>query len=151
MLGKRVKLRILPKTLLRHTLWGTPSLKEGWDLVTGCDRLGSSRWTRCMLKGSFELAGWVTRDFLKLGEGHDTEEFAQSCEQRALEGFVLERWDWQGPNSHYTQPQNTECGPLYNVRLCTDGAAIQSFTRFLQHTVQWPSSHAGCILTSAFC
>lgn len=90
MLGKRVKLWIVPKTLLCHTLWGTPSLKEGWDLVTGCDRLGSSRWTRCMLKGSFELAGWVTRDFLKLGEGHDTEEFAQSCEQRALEGFVLE-------------------------------------------------------------
>lgn len=56
----------------------------------GCDRLGSSRWTLCMLEASMELAGWVTRDFLRLGEGHDTEEFAQSCKRRALESVVLE-------------------------------------------------------------
>lgn len=30
------------------------------------------------------------RDFLRLGEGHDTKEFAQSCKQRALERVVLE-------------------------------------------------------------
>lgn len=56
----------------------------------GCDRLGSSHWTQCMLKGSFKLAGWVTTDFLRLGEGHDTKGFAQSCKQRALESVVLE-------------------------------------------------------------
>lgn len=43
-----------------------------------------------MLKGSFELAGWVTRDFLRLGEGRDTKEFAQSCKQSAIESVVLE-------------------------------------------------------------
>lgn len=43
-----------------------------------------------MLKALAELAGWVTRDFLRLGEGRDTEEFAQSCKRRALESVVME-------------------------------------------------------------
>lgn len=63
-----------------------------------------------MLKALVELAGWVTRDFLRLGEGHDTEEFAQSCKGRALESVVLEGLGLAGAQ----QPLST--GTEYRVR-----------------------------------
>lgn len=57
----------------------------------GCDRLGSSCWTLCGLLGWFELdGGGDTKDFSRLGEGRDTEKFAQSLKQRASGSVVLE-------------------------------------------------------------
>lgn len=124
----------------------------------GCDRLGSSHWTQCMLKGSFKLAGWVTTDFLRLGEGHDTEGFAQSCKQRVLERVVLESLGLAGaqqppPTAAEYRVRPTSLWMLYNIRLCTYGATIHSFTSWvLRHTVHWPFSHTSCILTSTtFC
>lgn len=91
----------------------------------GCDRLGSSRWTLCMLKALVELTGWVTRDFLRLGEGHDTEEFAQSCKGRALESVVLEGLGLAGaqqplsPETAYrVQPMDISMDAIQHITLC---------------------------------
>lgn len=72
-----------------------------------------------------ELAGWVTRDFLRLGEGHDTEEFAQSCKRRALESVVLEGLGLAGAQQplstateYRVQPMDISMDAIQHTTLC---------------------------------
>lgn len=94
--------------------------------MRGCDRLGSSCWTLAFCSDGFELAGWETKDFLRLGEGRDTEKFAQSCKQRASGSVVLESLGLAGvqrplhtETQHRGRPADSSMGATQRTTVVT--------------------------------
>lgn len=117
----------------------------------GCDRLGSSCWTLCSLLGRFQRAGRDTKDFLSLGEGRDTEKFAQSLKQRASGSAVLESLGLAGVQgllhtaAEYRDSLRTSLWMPHNVQLWSP---FKCFTSLLCATY----SDTNCILKSGtFC
>lgn len=134
----------LVKTSPCHTLWDVAPPNMGEHLVMGCDRLGSSCWTLCSLLGRFQRAGRDTKDFLSLGEGRDTEKFAQSLKQRASGSAVLESLGLAGVQGllhtaaeYRAQPADISMDATQRTTVVT----IQVFHQLALCNIQWHQLH----------
>lgn len=92
----------------------------------------------------FELAGRETRDFLRLGEGRDTQKFAQSCKQRASGSVVLESLGLAGVQrllhteaEYRARPTDISMGATQRATVVT----IQVFYQPALCNMQWHQLH----------
>lgn len=104
-----------------------------------------------MQRWFWSLVGRDTKDFSRLGEGRDTETFAQSCEQRASGSVVLESLGLAGvqellhthTHTHRKDSLRTSLWLLHNLQLWSP---FKSFTSCLCATC----ADTSCILTRSF-